>query len=64
MNRPTSRRSLRVKADLRRAELPRIEANRKETPPDLLEQIPYVRRVLEAMKIPVLEYPGSKPMTS
>ena len=29
-----------------------------ETPPDLLEQIPYVRRLLDAMRIPVLEYPG------
>src|SRR6266581_6150080 len=33
------------------------KANRKETPPDLLEQIPWIRRVLEAMRIPVLEYP-------
>ena len=34
------------------------KANRAETPPDLLEQIPYVRRLLEAMRIPVIEYPG------
>jgi DNA polymerase I len=34
------------------------KANRAETPPDLIEQIPYVRRLLEAMRIPVLEYPG------
>jgi DNA polymerase-1 len=34
------------------------KANRVETPPDLLEQIPYVRRLLDAMRIPVLEYPG------
>jgi DNA polymerase-1 len=34
------------------------KANRAETPPDLLDQIPYVRRVLEAMRIPILEYPG------
>ena len=27
-------------------------------PPDLGEQIPYVRRLLEAMRIPILEYPG------
>ncbi len=33
------------------------KANRTETPPDLLEQIPWIRRVLEAMRIPVLEYP-------
>src|SRR5579862_3028824 len=34
------------------------KANRTETPPDLLEQIPWIRKVLEAMRIPVLEYPG------
>jgi len=34
------------------------KANRTETPPDLMEQIPWIRRVLEAMRIPVLEYPG------
>ena len=34
------------------------KANRSETPPDLAEQIPYVRRILEAMRIPILEYPG------
>jgi DNA polymerase-1 len=43
---------------LREQEFAAYKANRKETPPDLLEQIPYVRRVLGAMKIPVLEYPG------
>ncbi|HUK16982.1 MAG TPA: DNA polymerase I [Bryobacteraceae bacterium] len=39
-------------------EFAEYKANRKEMPPDLGEQIPYVRRVLEAMRIPVLEYPG------
>jgi DNA polymerase I len=34
------------------------KANRTETPPDLLEQIPWIRKTLEAMNIPVLEYPG------
>lgn len=34
------------------------KANRAEMPPDLGEQIPYVRRVLDAMRIPILEYPG------
>jgi DNA polymerase I len=34
------------------------KANRKETPDDLLEQIPYVRRLLETMRIPVLEHAG------
>jgi DNA polymerase-1 len=31
------------------------KANRSETPPDLLEQIPWIRRTLEALRIPVLE---------
>ncbi len=34
------------------------KANRSEMPPDLGEQIPYIRRLLEAMSIPILEYPG------
>ena len=34
------------------------KANRTETPPDLLEQIPWIRKTLEAMRIPVLEYEG------
>ncbi len=34
------------------------KANRTETPPDLLEQIPWIRRTLEALRIPVLEYSG------
>ncbi len=34
------------------------KANRTEMPPDLGEQIPYIRRILEAMHIPVLEFPG------
>ena len=32
------------------------KANRTETPPDLLEQIPWIRKTLEAMRIPVLEF--------
>ncbi|MGH9661119.1 MAG: 5'-3' exonuclease, partial [Bryobacteraceae bacterium] len=43
---------------LREQQFAAYKANRSETPPDLLEQIPWVRRVLEAMRIPVLEYPG------
>jgi DNA polymerase-1 len=39
-------------------EFAEYKANRAEMPPDLGEQIPYVRRVLDAMKIPILEYPG------
>jgi DNA polymerase-1 len=42
----------------RTAEFADYKANRSETPPDLLDQIPYVRRVLDAMRIPILEYPG------
>ena len=34
------------------------KANRPEAPPDLAEQLPYVRRILEAMRIPILEYAG------
>ena len=32
------------------------KANRAETPPELIEQIPLVKKLLEAMRIPVLEY--------
>ncbi len=34
------------------------KANRKAMPEDLAEQIPYIRKILDAMRIPVLEYPG------
>jgi DNA polymerase-1 len=34
------------------------KANRQETPPDLVEQIPMVKRVLDAMRIPVLKFDG------
>ncbi len=33
------------------------KANRSEMPPDLGEQIPYVRQIIEAMAIPILEFP-------
>ena len=39
-------------------EFAEYKANRAEMPPDLGDQIPYVRRILEAMRIPILEYPG------
>ena len=42
----------------RSVEFADYKANRAETPPDLLEQIPHVRRLLEAMRVPVLEYQG------
>ncbi len=34
------------------------KANRAQMPPDLAEQIPYIRRLLEAMHIPILQYEG------
>jgi len=34
------------------------KANRTEMPPDLAEQIPQIRRLLDAMRIPILAYPG------
>jgi DNA polymerase-1 len=43
---------------LREREFTAYKANRAETPPDLIEQIPYTRRLLEAMRIPILEFPG------
>src|SRR5512136_1499211 len=30
------------------------KANRTETPPDLLQQVPWIRKTLEAMRIPIL----------
>src|SRR5262249_35869699 len=33
------------------------KANRTETPPDLLDQVPWIRKTLEAMRIPILEFP-------
>ncbi len=43
---------------LREQEFAAYKANRPEAPQDLKDQIPYVRRLLEALRIPVLEYPG------
>jgi DNA polymerase-1 len=34
------------------------KANRSEMPGDLAQQIPYIRRVLDAYRIPILEVPG------
>ena len=34
------------------------KANRTETPPDLVQQQPYIRRALDAFKIPILSYRG------
>jgi DNA polymerase-1 len=42
----------------REREFAEYKANRVEMPPELAEQIPYVRRLLESMRIPILQYPG------
>ena len=42
----------------RRAIYPEYKANRAETPEDILLSVPYVKRVLDAMCIPVLEVAG------
>jgi DNA polymerase-1 len=42
----------------RHALLPEYKANREATPDDLVIQIPYVRRALEALGVPVLTVPG------
>lgn len=42
----------------RRAIYPEYKANRSETPEDIILSVPYVKRVLEAMCIPVLEVEG------
>lgn len=34
------------------------KANRPETPPDLTRQVPYIERLLDALRIPRLEYEG------
>src|SRR5205814_3801209 len=38
----------------RTKEFAEYKANRVETPPDLLDQIPHIRRILDAMRIPIL----------
>src|SRR5216684_5462422 len=43
---------------LREQEFAEYKANRTEMPPDLGEQIPYIRRIIEAMCIPILQFPG------
>jgi len=43
---------------LREQEYAEYKANRSEMPPDLRDQLPYIRRIIEAMRIPILEYVG------
>ncbi len=42
----------------RREIYPEYKANRPATPEDILQSVPYVKRIVEAMCIPVLEVPG------
>ncbi len=42
----------------REQEFAEYKANRTEAPPELTQQIGYIRRLLEAMRIPILQYPG------
>ena len=42
----------------RREIYPEYKANRPDTPEDILQSVPYVKRIVEAMCIPVLEVPG------
>ena len=42
----------------RREIYPEYKANRPPTPEDILQSVPYVKRIVEAMCIPVLEVPG------
>ena len=37
---------------------PAYKANRSETPEDNVASVPYIKRLLEAMRIPVIEVPG------
>ena len=42
----------------RMAEFADYKANRAEMPADLGDQIPYIRRILDALRVPILEYAG------
>jgi len=42
----------------REQEFAEYKANRPETPPELLAQLPYLRRLLEALRIRIIEQPG------
>lgn len=42
----------------RHEELTEYKANREETPDDIRSNIPYIRRIIEAFHIPILESPG------
>jgi DNA polymerase-1 len=42
----------------REAVFAEYKANRSETPPDLLVQIPWIEKILAALRVPILQYPG------
>ncbi len=42
----------------RRQLYPEYKANRAETPEDIISSVPYVKRIVEAMNIPILEVAG------
>ncbi len=42
----------------REEEFAQYKANRTETPGDLITQIPYIERLLNSLRIPILQYPG------
>ena len=42
----------------RETEFAEYKANRTEMPQDLSEQIPYVRRLIEALRVPIIQYAG------
>ena len=43
---------------IRSTQFAEYKANRTEMPPDLAEQIPYIRRLLDALHIPILQFPA------
>jgi DNA polymerase-1 len=43
---------------LREQAFAEYKANRTETPPELIQQIPYIRRILEAYRIPIIHHAG------
>jgi DNA polymerase-1 len=45
---------------LRHAQYDLYKAKRKKMPPDLAQQLPYLRKFCDAMRIPVLEIPGQE----
>ena len=42
----------------REEEYAEYKANRSETPPDLIVQIPWIERILNAQRVPILQYAG------